>query len=246
MSQTTDGAGVTTAGRSASVADTLREKIVEGVLLPGTPLRDSVMAADFGVSRNTLREALRILYDEGLVVQRLHKGTAVKTLAADDVKDIYITRRTLELAAAEHGPLVPEPLLDTLDEKVAAAEHAVATKAWNEVGTASLRFHQTLVALLGSARMDAFFRVTVAQLRLAFAVMDDEAEFQAPWVSRDREICDLLRSGRSTDAKAALRLYLDDSECLVLDAVRADGTARRRAASSFSAPSPQYRSKGAR
>ena len=56
----------------------------------------------------------------------------------------------------------------------------------DKVGTASLRFHQALVALLGSHRIDAFFRVTIAQLRLAFAVMTDEAEFQAPWVARDR------------------------------------------------------------
>jgi DNA-binding GntR family transcriptional regulator len=150
----------------------------------------------------------------------------VKTLDAADVKDIFVTRRTLELAAVENSPLAPEPLLDALEEKVAAAEHAVATQDWNEVGTASLRFHQALVTLLGSRRMDAFFRVTIAQLRLAFAVMTDEAEFQAPWVARDRGICDLLRSGRSQEAKAALRLYLEDSERLVLDAVRAASSAR--------------------
>ncbi len=226
MSQTMDDSLATPAGRFASVADTLREWIVEGVLLPGTPLRDSVMAADFGVARNTLREALRTLHDEGLVVQQLHKGTMVKTLDAADVKDIFVTRRTLELAAVENSPLAPEGLLHALEEKVAAAEHAVATEDWNEVGTASLRFHQALVTLLGSRRMDAFFRVTIAQLRLAFAVMTDEAEFQAPWVARDRGICDLLRSGRSQEAKAALRLYLEDSERLVLDAVRAASSAR--------------------
>jgi DNA-binding GntR family transcriptional regulator len=80
---------------------------------------------------------------------------------------------------------------------------------------------QAVVALLGSPRLDASFRITVAQLRLAFAVMGDDAALQAPWVTRDREICDLIRGGRRQEAKAALRLNLDESERLVLDAVRA-------------------------
>ncbi|MER6425406.1 GntR family transcriptional regulator [Streptomyces sp. NPDC001137] len=213
---------VTGLGRFAGVADALRERIVAGRLPPGTPLRDVALAAEFGVSRNTLREALRTLHDEGLVVQQLHKGTAVTTLSATDVRDIFIARRAIELAAVDESPLAAEPLLDALEATVAAAEAAVTAEAWNEVGTSSLRFHQALVALLGSHRTDAFFRVIVAQLRLAFAVMADEAAYQAPWVARDREICDLVRSGRRQDAKDALRLYLDDSERQVLDAVRAD------------------------
>jgi DNA-binding GntR family transcriptional regulator len=235
MSQSTNGAAAATAGRYALAADVLRERIVEGRLPPGTPLRDVALAAEFGISRNTLREALHTLYDEGLVVQQLHKGTLVKTLSAADVKDIYLTRRTLELAAVEHSPLAPEELLDTTEASVAAAEQAVATGSWDEVGTASLRFHQALVALLGSPRIDAFFRVTVAQLRLAFAIMTDEAEFQAPWITRDREICDLIRSGRSKDAQATLRLYLDESERMVLDAVRASTMPRRKPVSARTA-----------
>ncbi|MGW2721695.1 GntR family transcriptional regulator [Streptomyces sp. NPDC001492] len=217
MSQT-----ITGLGRFAGVADALRERIVAGRLPPGTPLRDVALAAEFGVSRNTLREALRTLHDEGLVVQRLHKGTAVTTLSATDVRDIFIARRAIELAAVEESPFAAEPLLDALEATVATAEAAVTAEAWNEVGTSSLRFHQALVALLGSHRTDAFFRVIVAQLRLAFAVMADEAEYQEPWVARDREICNLVRGGRRQDAKDALRLYLDDSERQVLDAVRAD------------------------
>ncbi|MEU6252612.1 GntR family transcriptional regulator [Streptomyces sp. NPDC047043] len=212
----------TDVGRFAGVAGALRERIVAGRLPPGTPLRDVALAAEFGVSRNTLREAFRTLHDEGLVVQRLHKGTAVTTLSATDVRDIFIVRRAIELAAVDESPLAAEPLLDALEATVAAAEAAVTAEAWNEVGTSSLRFHQALVALLGSHRMDAFFRVIVAQLRLAFAVMADEAGFQAPWVARDREICNLVRGGHRQEAKDALRLYLDDSERQVLDAVRAD------------------------
>jgi len=209
------------AGRPVLVTDVLRERIVEGELPPGTPLRDVALSAELEVSRNTLREALRTLHDEGLVVQQLHKGTAVKTLSAEDVTDIYLARRTLELSAVDASPLAPEPLLDAMEAKVAAAELAVDAEAWDKVGTASLRFHQSLVALLGSARLDGFFRVTIAQLRLAFAVMADQGAFQTPWVARDREICDLIRGGRRTAAGAALRVYLDDSERTVLDAVRA-------------------------
>ena len=75
MSQSLDNTAHATAGRPALAADTLRERIVEGELLPGTPLRDIALSAELGISRNTLRQALRTLHEEGLVTQQLHKGT---------------------------------------------------------------------------------------------------------------------------------------------------------------------------
>ena len=55
---------------------------------------------------------------------------------------------------------------------------------------------------------------------MAFAVMQDEAAFQSPWVPRDRQIWELLSAGRREDAAAHLGIYLNDSERMVLDVVR--------------------------
>lgn len=203
------------------VAGVLRERITEGQLLPGTSLRDVALSTEFGVARHTLRTALRLLEYEGLVVHQMHKGAVVKTLSVDDVHEIYRVRRTLELGAVEQSAFAPTDCLADLDTAVRTAERAVTRKAWNEVGTASLRFHQALVALLGSTSIDRFFRSVLAQLRLAFATIHDEAAWQTPWIPRDREICDLVRNGSRTSAHALTAQYLDDSEKGVLDIVRA-------------------------
>lgn len=212
------------------VAETLRRRITEGHLRPGTQLRDVALAAELGVARHTLRSALRLLEYEGLLTYQMHKGVIVKTLSTVDVREIYRVRRTLELSAIEHSALVTEADLSRLDATVRAAELALASEEWNRVGTASLRFHQALVALLGSNTFDQLFRGVLAQLRLAFAIMPDEQTWQSPWISRDREICDLVCGGGRDSAKALLWQYLDDSERGVLDVVRRNGTEQQKPA----------------
>jgi DNA-binding GntR family transcriptional regulator len=212
-----DGSSAATSER---VAQVLRERIVQGELAPGSPLREVALAAELDVSRNTLREALRLLAVEELVDLQRHRGAVVMTLSAEDIRDIYITRRIVELRAVEDIALAPPGALEALEGATAATERALKAGAWRDVGTASLRFHQALVATLDSRRLNALFRTIIAQLRLAFAVAADEADLQRPWVSRDREICDLLTAGLRAAAAAALRRYLDDSERMVRELVR--------------------------
>jgi DNA-binding GntR family transcriptional regulator len=99
-------------------------------------------------------------------------------------------------------------------------DHAAAARDWREVATTGLRFHQALVAMLGSSRLDAMFTSIAAQIRLAFAAVADQAEFQAEFVRRDRDICDMVIAGSRAAAGAALRQYLDDAERVVTDVVR--------------------------
>lgn len=212
---------------AATIADQLRERISRGALLPGAPLRDGALATELQVSRNTLREAVRLLVHEGLVVHQLYKGAAVKQLDVSDVHDIYNARRCFELRAVEESTYATNATLAGLATPVAQAEHAAAAERWTDVGTHSLRFHRALVALLASTRLDHFFNTIVAQLRLAFAEFPHEPAFQEQWVKRDREICDLLQSGRRDEAATMLRSYLDDSERQVVDMVRAAAAARQ-------------------
>lgn len=210
------------AGQTADqVALALRTRITAGLYLPGTPLRDAALAEEFDVSRNTLREALRVLRYDGLVHHQMHKGVVVRTLTPADVRDLYAARRATEVRAVQESSVADEDKLAHLEKTVLEAEHAVRHELWNEVGTASLAFHQALVALLGSPSLDAFFAGVLARLRLAFAVMADEGRFQAPWIPRDRQVWESLAAGRRGDAERYLRVYLDDSERIVLDVLRA-------------------------
>jgi DNA-binding GntR family transcriptional regulator len=81
------------------VATVLRQRILDGELRPGTPLQEVPLASSLGVSRNTMREAMRILSLEGLLKRNLHRGVAVSQLSLRDVEEIYQLRRMLEIPA---------------------------------------------------------------------------------------------------------------------------------------------------
>src|SRR5690242_11722520 len=81
------------------VAAVLRQRILSGELRPGMPLQEVPLATSLGVSRNTVREATRILSGEGLLKRSIHRGVAVSQLSPKDVQEIYHLRRMLEIPA---------------------------------------------------------------------------------------------------------------------------------------------------
>jgi DNA-binding GntR family transcriptional regulator len=80
------------------VAALLRQRILDGEFRPGTPLQELPLASSLGVSRNTMREAIRILSIEACSAQS-SSAVAVSQLALRDVHEIYQLRRMLELPA---------------------------------------------------------------------------------------------------------------------------------------------------
>jgi DNA-binding GntR family transcriptional regulator len=83
------------------IAERLRSAILSGEIAPGTPLVETALAAQFDVSRGPLREALRELIEEGLLVTVPYTGTHVIALTVDDIREIYSMRITLERFAFE-------------------------------------------------------------------------------------------------------------------------------------------------
>ncbi|WP_128290956.1 GntR family transcriptional regulator [Afifella aestuarii] len=86
----------------ARLTERLREAIASGELPPGTPLRERHLCQALGISRTSLREALRALESEGLAVSVPHKGAIVAPCGKKEADDIYATRAVLEgLVAAQ-------------------------------------------------------------------------------------------------------------------------------------------------
>jgi len=210
-----------TAPTSERIADLLRTDIIEGVLRSDDRLKDQELATRFDVSRNTVREAIRLLVRDGLATSRLNSGATVRRLDIDDIHDIYEVRRTVECAAVLRSFDAPEELITQLTACVERSEEMDAQGNWSSVGTASVRFHQAIVGLTRSPLMDEFFSTILAQLRLAIAIMPDEAEYQKAWIPRDRDIHDLILDGKREHAARELKTYLDDSEARLVATLRA-------------------------
>ncbi|MGP3950012.1 GntR family transcriptional regulator [Streptomyces sp. 7N604] len=192
------------------VADILRSRIAEGFFPPGTRLSEDSIGGALGVSRNTLREAFRLLTHERLLVHQLNRGVFVRVLAVEDVADIYQVRRLVECAVIR-GLGEPPFTLSGLEAAVAAGERSARERAWKGVSTANIHFHRELVALGGSPRTDELMRSVLAELRLAFHVVDDPRRLHEPYLPRNREILAALQARDSTGAEALLTSYLDDS-----------------------------------
>ncbi|WP_339477871.1 MULTISPECIES: GntR family transcriptional regulator [unclassified Pseudomonas] len=81
------------------VVDVLRQGVLTGAIAEGTPLRQDDLAAKFGLSRMPIRDAIRQLEAEGLVVYEPHKGATVATMTIDDIVEIYDMRIMAECTA---------------------------------------------------------------------------------------------------------------------------------------------------
>jgi DNA-binding GntR family transcriptional regulator len=214
----TDRATLDRGSAAERVADILRGRITEGLFPPGLRLSEEELSAALGVSRNTLREAFRLLVHERLLVHLLNRGVFVRSLSAADVVDLYRMRRLLECAAIRSASDPSPAAIEQVRAAVEEAEKAMAAGEWLEVGTANMRFHHAIVALAKSRRMEEAARQVLAELRLVFHVMSSHREFHEPYLHRNRKIYHLLAAGDFEGAANALEDYLDAAERQLLDA----------------------------
>jgi DNA-binding GntR family transcriptional regulator len=198
------------------VADALRGSITNGELPPGSRLPEAALVEALGVSRNTLREAFRLLARENLVMHELHRGVVVKRLTELDVHEIYRVRLVLETAAVDRTANLDRARLAPVREVVSLEEVARDAGDWPAVATHDIAFHRRLVELLDSARLNAYFAALLAELRLAFAIPTDPSEFLGPFIPRNRKIAELLESGHRRRCVEELASYLADAEELLL------------------------------
>jgi DNA-binding GntR family transcriptional regulator len=202
-------------GSAARAVRELRNAMVNGELAPGTRLSESGLTGPLRVSRNTLREAFSTLVEEGLLVRRPHRGVFVATLSPAQISDIYRVRVLLECSALQGAPTDP-PRAARMREAVREGHGRAAEGDWRGVGTANMHFHEQVVALAGSARLDAWMRQLTAELRLSFFSAPDLEALHRPFVAMNDEITGAYESGDATGAAALLREYLLTSERIVL------------------------------
>lgn len=193
----------------------LRDRMIAGELAPGTRLSESAWTGPLDVSRNTLREAFSTLIEEGLLVRLPHRGVFVATLTPAQIADIYRVRVLLECTALRQAPTDPPqaaPMRESVDEALAAA----AKGRWRAVGTANMHFHEHIVALAGSPRLDGWMRQLTAELRLAFAAAPEPEALHRPFVPMNDEIARAYEDGDPSRAADLLHDYLLTSERVVL------------------------------
>jgi DNA-binding GntR family transcriptional regulator len=155
----------------ASVAHVLRKAILDGRLKPGSQLRETHLAADLGVSRAPLREALGVLADEGLVDKIPYRGAFVAEVSAEGIAEIASLRKRLEPYAIE---LALPQLAGSARVKVTRAleDMMIGADSNDPAATinAHMRFHRAFYELSGHKLLLDLWNSWETQLQLFFSV----------------------------------------------------------------------------
>lgn len=194
-------------GRRGSTSDevtaALREAILDGVLKPGTWLREQELASALQVSRTPVREALRHLSDERLVDRSTNRGAVVRTMGLDEVLAVYVVRAALEgLAARTAGTRRPEGLVDRL-EAVHAAMRAAVDGPPRTLASLNLEFHRAIRESTANPYLERFLRqVEHAVRRFATTTYDDPARARES-LEEHEEIIAAIAAGDAARAEQA-------------------------------------------
>ncbi|WP_329396526.1 GntR family transcriptional regulator [Streptomyces melanogenes] len=194
--------------RTEYVLDAIKQAILTGRLTPGQALVETELAAQFGVSKTPVREALKTLAGTGLVVLNQYKGVAVRAVDEDMARQVYDVRLLLEPEALRRTVLRLAPLdaaeaaLDRADRAADAAERALANR----------QFHRALYLPCGNPLLTR----TLDDIRDQAALVATAVWATEPsWEREAREHRAILRLARAGEARAAADALREHIESFV-------------------------------
>ena len=184
------------------VYEQLKFQILKGKIKPGTRMMEVELAEDMGVSRTPVREAIRKLEKEALVVIEPRKGAYVSGISVKEMLDTLVVREELEaLAASLAAKRVTEEELDDLDRNVRQYTEANASGAMDKIIHADESFHRKIVGLSGNkALIQLFESVQELSLRFRYLYYEDFSRYENMPVEH-KKIVEAIRSGDSDAAR---------------------------------------------
>ena len=211
-----------------AVCDRIRASILAGDLPAGAKLVEADLARQFGVSRGPIREALRELSREGLVVDLPRRGTFVCTLTQTDLTEVYAVREALELVAVREATAsATEAELAGLAEAHREMDETWRGSDWNAAITADARFHLTLIRLAKNKRMETIYEQMGAQtvLLLVTASSSDVSLRGAPLQAIHRAIAEAVVARDKTAARKAISDHYRYTRARLFETIRGDAEA---------------------
>lgn len=197
------------------IAEEIRQQIVRGEFQPGQRLSEVALSESLEIARNTLREVFRLLTKEGLLRHLPNRGVFVAIPSMASIMDIYRVRRIIECQALAQA--IPQhPARQQMRDAVAEQRQLRDAGKWTEVGTANMRFHEGVVALADSERLNTLFSHILVELRLAFGMLSDAEFLHAPYIEMNATILERFEAGDMARAAEQMLDYLNHSERVVL------------------------------
>ena len=189
-----------------SIARRIREAILAGKLPPGSRIREITVSEQMGVSRGPVREAFRMLEEQGLITSSRYRGSRVATLSATEAEEIYTLRAQLEAYALE---LAAKRFTDAhIAGKQAAVDGMRAGAARQDYLVASksdLKFHSVIWEASGHGLLRSILHNLRTKIELLLAYDHRLVENRAQVLQDHQIIIDQLGAGNVTQAVELLR-----------------------------------------
>ena len=195
------------------VYEALWSRIASGEIKPGSRLSDLQWSANLNVSRTPVREAMRKLQQDGVLLPLSRGGYEVLRISAQDLQKLYRCRAVLEsLAVREATENITKRQLEKLKQLFEQTEQAVADKKFDQAFKLNTQFHQSIVQYCGNPYLQGLLSnlsrmILFARSSLMIAAHNPDtvrpyAEHLESTQKDHREILELLSAG---DAVAAAR-----------------------------------------
>jgi DNA-binding GntR family transcriptional regulator len=190
------------------VLNALRDAIIDGDYAAGERLTEDRLAADFGVSRNPVREALRVAETEGFVEILPRRGAVVASLDDTAITDLFAVRERLEplaarLAAERADPAGVAALRGLLDQAREATEREDLVK----VAELNSALHVHILELSGNPRLTSIAKGLYLHVQWVFRL---GAARRAPHSWQEHiQLVEAIESGDPDRAEATARAHVD-------------------------------------
>jgi len=175
----------------------IKKEILQGNLVPGTRLVETSLAKDLGVSRNPIREALRLLMQDGLV-QATASGQIVHPMTIEDIQEIYECRMMVEpFAASLASQRIKSNEILTLYSHVEQAETCFEAGDIDGTIEANSKFHNSIVQFSHNQLVYSTFKV-IDNLVVVSRNIEMKVHQRSPdYLSDHREMVRLMEAGKS-------------------------------------------------
>ncbi|HCD42166.1 MAG TPA: GntR family transcriptional regulator [Lachnoclostridium sp.] len=198
------------------VFNTLRQAILKGELAPGERLMEIQLAERLGVSRTPIREAIRKLELEGLVLMVPRKGAEVAKISEKSLRDVLEVRRSLEELAIELACLRMTPeAVEELEIKQEEFKEAVEKGNAMEIAETDEAYHDVIYKGTCNDRLVQMINNLREQMyRYRLEYIKDEDKRQILLLEHDN-ILKAVRQRKVQEAKEAMREHIDNQEITV-------------------------------
>ena len=191
--------------------DQLRNAVTSGELAPGTRLIETELSAALGISRGTLREALRQLQQEGLVEAAERGRLTVRTLTDTEILDMFAVRAALEGLAASIVAARPDRDAQVAQLQTALDALEAASGSINHMVEVDLALHRLLCELTGNTTLVRTWEALAGSIRMSIMFAGTDKAVTNMSVPRHQQFIDAIATGDPEIARAAVDLHMREA-----------------------------------